>query len=71
MPVASGVLAVRTAVQGTAGHNLIYQVHVEPIVADTLFFAGTAETINIDVPLPAVFARAVRFMFHRAMADAA
>jgi transglutaminase-like putative cysteine protease len=25
-------------------------VHLEPLVADTLFFAGTVETINIDVP---------------------
>jgi len=49
--VDGGNIALRTAVTGSrAGHNLIYQVHLEPIVADTLFIAGNAETISIDVP---------------------
>jgi hypothetical protein len=47
----SGVVAVRTAVMGNRqGRNLIYQVHLEPLISDTLFFAGTPETIRIDVP---------------------
>ena len=29
---------------------MIYQVHLQPLVADTLFFAGTPETISIQVP---------------------
>ena len=51
VPVENGLLAVRTATEGAArGPNVIYQVHLEPLIADTLFFAGTVETINIDVP---------------------
>jgi protein-glutamine gamma-glutamyltransferase len=47
----SGIVAVRTAVQGNRqGRNLVYQVHLEPMVSDTLFFAGNPETIRIDVP---------------------
>ena len=49
--VQNGVVAVRTAVAGMQrGRNLIYQVHLEPLVAETLFFAGTVETISADVP---------------------
>lgn len=49
--VEGGNIALRTAVVGNrAGRNLIYQVHLEPMVADTLFIAGNAETISIDVP---------------------
>jgi transglutaminase-like putative cysteine protease len=32
------------------GRNLIYQVHLNTQIAETLFFAGIPETINIDVP---------------------
>jgi len=46
-----GVIAIRTAVQGLRqGRNLVYQVHLEPLVSDTLFFAGDPETISIQVP---------------------
>jgi transglutaminase-like putative cysteine protease len=49
--VEDGLVAVRTATEGASrGPNVIYQVHLEPLVSDTLFFAGTVETINIDVP---------------------
>jgi hypothetical protein len=49
--VDNGVLAVRSAVIGLKrGHNLIYQVHLSQLVADTVFIAGTPETISIDVP---------------------
>jgi transglutaminase-like putative cysteine protease len=49
--VYDGVVAVRTATERVMrGQNLIYQVHLEPLVAETLFFAGTPETISIDVP---------------------
>ena len=51
VPVDNGFVAVRTATEGASrGPNVIYQVHLEPLIADTLFFAGTVETINIDVP---------------------
>src|SRR6202030_611742 len=50
IPVDNGQVIVRSATEGAArGPNLIYQVHLEPLVADTLFFAGTVETIKIDV----------------------
>ena len=43
-------VVVRSATEGASrGPNLIYQVHLEPLIADTLFFAGTVETIKIDV----------------------
>lgn len=46
-----GVIAIQTAVQGRRqGRKLIYQVHLEPLVSDTLFFAGNPETISIQVP---------------------
>src|SRR5579864_3741690 len=49
--VDGGVLAVRGAVIGLRrGHNLIYQVHLSQLVSDTVFVAGTPETISIDVP---------------------
>src|SRR6202040_4369030 len=49
--VDNGVLAVRSAVIGLKPtHNLIYQVHLSQLVADTVFIAGTPETISIDVP---------------------
>ncbi len=49
--VEDGLVKVRTATEGASrGANVIYQVHLEPLVADTLFFAGTVETISIDVP---------------------
>ncbi|MSV34880.1 MAG: DUF3488 domain-containing protein [Bryobacterales bacterium] len=45
------ILRVRSATEGASrGPNVIYQVHLEPIVSDTLFFAGTVETIRIGVP---------------------
>src|SRR5579863_2844496 len=48
--VDNGEVVVRSATEGAArGPNLIYQVHLEPLIADTLFFAGTVETIKIDV----------------------
>ena len=48
--VGDGQVVVRSATEGAArGPNLIYQVHLEPLIADTLFFAGTVETIKIDV----------------------
>lgn len=50
VPVDRGVIALRSAVQGIRqGRNLIYQVRLEPPVADTLFFAGQPETIRIGV----------------------
>ena len=51
VPVINGTVAVRTAVQGRRqGNDLVYRVRVEPVAADTLFFAGQPETINVDVP---------------------
>jgi protein-glutamine gamma-glutamyltransferase len=48
--VDDGQLVVRSATEGAArGPNLVYQVHLEPLISDTLFFAGTVETIKIDV----------------------
>ncbi len=48
--VENGEVVVRSATEGASrGPNLIYQVHLEPLIADTLFFAGTVETIKIDV----------------------
>ena len=48
--VDDGQVVVRSATEGVSrGPNLIYQVHLEPMIADTLFFAGTVETIKIDV----------------------
>jgi len=48
--VEGGQVVVRSATEGASrGPNLIYQVHLEPLIADTLFFAGTVETIKIDV----------------------
>ena len=48
--VDEGQVVVRSATEGASrGPNLIYQVHLEPLIADTLFFAGTVETIKIDV----------------------
>ncbi len=48
--VDNGEVVVRSATEGASrGPNLIYQVHLEPLIADTLFFAGTVETIKIDV----------------------
>ena len=48
--VEDGQVVVRSATEGAGrGPNLIYQVHLEPMIADTLFFAGTVETIKIDV----------------------
>ena len=50
MQVDNGEVVVRSATEGARrGPNLIYQVHLEPLIADTLFFAGTVETIKIDV----------------------
>ena len=51
--VESGTLPVRSARGGETrwGRDLIYRVHVESAIAETLFFAGTPETITIDVPL--------------------
>ncbi len=48
--VDDGQVVVRSATEGAArGPNLVYQVHLEPLLSDTLFFAGTVETIKIDV----------------------
>jgi transglutaminase-like putative cysteine protease len=48
--VDDGQLVVRSATEGAGrGPNLVYQVHLEPLISDTLFFAGTVETIKIDV----------------------
>src|SRR5579863_3908718 len=48
--VDNGEVVVRSATEGAGrGPNLVYQVHLEPLIADTLFFAGTVETIKIDV----------------------
>jgi len=48
--VDDGQVVVRSATEGPGrGPNLVYQVHLEPLIADTLFFAGTVETIKIDV----------------------
>jgi len=48
--VNDGQVVVRSATEGAGrGPDLIYQVHLEPLIADTLFFAGTVETIKIDV----------------------
>ncbi len=49
--VDKGVIALRTAVLGTRmGRSLIYQARLSPLISDTLFFAGSPETIRIDVP---------------------
>ena len=33
------------------GHSIIYRVRLNDIASDTLFIAGTPETINVDVPV--------------------
>ena len=49
--VPGGELAVRSAVIGKRqGRDLLYRARVEPIAADTLFFAGQPETISVGVP---------------------
>ncbi len=48
--VDEGELVVRSATEGPErGPNMVYQVHLEPLISDTLFFGGTVETIKIDV----------------------
>jgi len=43
----AGTLRARTS---RPGRSLIYQVHLNNQIAETLFFAGIPETISIDVP---------------------
>jgi hypothetical protein len=44
------LLLGRTRGLSRAGRNLIYQVRLNDIAADTLFVAGTPETISINLP---------------------
>ena len=46
--VDEGELVVRSATEGAGALDRIwsYQVHLEPLISDTLFFAGTVETIK-------------------------
>jgi transglutaminase-like putative cysteine protease len=49
--VERGVLAFRrTRPPSRPGHNIIYQVQLNDIAADTLFVAGTPESISINLP---------------------
>src|SRR5580704_7952140 len=49
LPVEHGVLT-RPRPADHRGKLLVYQVHLNDIASDTLFFAGTPELININLP---------------------
>jgi hypothetical protein len=49
-PVERGVLLLRSATRRGRGHSLSYQVELNDIASDVLFFAGTPESITINVP---------------------
>ncbi|MGD1094066.1 MAG: DUF3488 and transglutaminase-like domain-containing protein [Bryobacteraceae bacterium] len=49
LPVEHGVLT-RPRAADRRGKLLVYQVHLNDIAAETLFFAGTPELININLP---------------------
>jgi hypothetical protein len=46
-----GVFPLRSASGRRGGHNIAYQVELNDIASDTLFFAGTPESISINVPM--------------------
>ena len=48
LPVDKGLLIVGRAVQARPGREIGYQVQLDEIASDTLFFAGTPETIKIN-----------------------
>jgi hypothetical protein len=45
-----GVLLLRSAPRRHGGHSMAYQVELNDIASDTLFFAGTPESITINLP---------------------
>ena len=45
-----GVLLLRSAPRRHGGHSIAYQVELNDIASDTLFFAGTPESITINLP---------------------
>ena len=49
-PVDRGVLLLKSAAR-RHGHSVAYQVELNDIASDVLFFAGTPESITINVPL--------------------
>ena len=48
-PVDRGVILLRSAPRRRAGRSVAYQVELNDIASDTLFFAGTPESITINV----------------------
>jgi transglutaminase-like putative cysteine protease len=50
LKVEHGVLAFKRSRHWRPGRDVAYQVHLNDIAADTLFFAGTPETISINLP---------------------
>jgi len=50
LTVDGGVLVLGAAPGNRRGHSTSYQVQLDEIAADTLFFAGTPETISINLP---------------------
>ncbi len=47
--VERGLFTLRSAPNRRGGHNIAYQVELNDIASDTLFFAGTPESISINV----------------------
>ena len=45
-----GVMLLRSAPRRRGGRNIAYQVELNDIASDTLFFAGTPESITINLP---------------------
>jgi protein-glutamine gamma-glutamyltransferase len=50
LTVDRGQLILGRAPSYRLGHEIAYQVQLEEVAADTLFFAGTPETISINLP---------------------
>src|SRR5579884_250865 len=50
LPLDRDALVVGNAPRTRPGHSVRYRVQLDEIAADTLFFAGTPETITINVP---------------------
>ncbi len=50
LPVDRGILTLDPQRHARSGRDVSYQVQASDIASDTLFFAGTPETISIDVP---------------------
>jgi transglutaminase-like putative cysteine protease len=51
LKVDRGALPLRSTLGRRGGRNIAYQVELNDIASDTLFFAGTPESISINVPM--------------------